>query len=113
MNKSILILTFFTLSFFLQNCNKNDEEIPQWLQDKIEELEVLTDNPDYQYLEICQWERYTYKKDYYFMFYNPILSSLPETYNYEGVSLDDLNISYEDFYEEKCCKKVIWRGSGV
>lgn len=99
--KKIFFLLILTIVLFA--CDKDNlvptDEIPEWLKERIEEEES----------GITAWIRYEYMDEYYFEYMNPILSSWPPTYDYDGNYIE--GSIYQNYQENKCCKKYVWKAS--
>jgi hypothetical protein len=118
--KKSLILIILTL-LFLGSCKKKENseisylvprsEVPVWLIEIIEETEATMTSENRPDLEIGAWLRYKYKKEFYFEYYNALMSSFPPIYNYEGerVMLDQED--FQKYSENKCCRQFVWKGS--
>jgi len=110
MKKLLFITILFSLLF--SSCEKSSDtglDLPAWLKEKIEDHdEIITSEPD-SFLKICAWIKHTWKGKYYFEFYNPISSSFPRVYNYEGEIITESKV-LTAYYEERCCKTCIWKG---
>lgn len=110
MKKTIILLILSFLSF---SCNKENlvpaSEIPDWLKSNIENLELQIESGDHPSLNISAWIRYKYLDNYYFEFYNPVSSSGPTPYDWNG------NLAFDQeqrlkYYNERCCKQIVWKG---
>lgn len=86
-------------------------EVPAWLKDRIAETEKeISSNPKSS-LNICAWIRYTYKGDYYYEWINLLSSHYPHLYNHKGEMMTSALLDFNKYWDEKCCKQFIWKGS--
>ena len=115
--KTLFYLSVILTFFLFTDCNKNklvpEDEVPQWLKEKIAEDEAVIDSASNP-MQFCgAWIRYKFDKDYYFEYNNPLSSVMLEVYNYEGNGFDfyddELIKSYQD---DKCCKRYVWKAPG-
>lgn len=111
--KKIILLLFPVL--LLVSCEKNylvpADEVPSWLKERIAEAEKeISSNPQ-SLMDICAWVRYSYKGDYYYEWINPISSAWPQLYNKQGELMNFGSIDIAKYWDEKCCKRFIWKGS--
>lgn len=108
-----IVLSLVLATFFI-SCGKEDvvpaDEIPGWLQDIIQQNEEELESNNKSAVAITAWARFTYLEEYYFEYHNPILSSLPPVYDWEGNEVQFDQASYEAYQNEKCCMKYVWRG---
>ena len=114
MRKSALIF-FFSLVFFSCEREKNylipENEIPEWLQVKINQDEqIIKDSPQLMNA-YGAWLRYKWQYEYYFEYQNVLSESLPKPISANGDTLHfyifDANT---DYYKEKCCAQYVWKG---
>lgn len=89
--KKIIALAF-TLSVILISCGKDNlllpqDEIPAWLKTRIAEDEAKIESDSMSGLDLGAWMRYKFEGEYYFEYYNPIMSSLPPVFAYDGTAL--------------------------
>lgn len=105
----------FLMALLLVSCDKEylvpERELPQWLKDNIEMLEQnIADNPK-SMAKISAWMRTEWKHEYYYEYYNPLLSSMPRPISHSGDTLDvwigDMD---SDYFKEKCCSVYVWKG---
>ncbi len=114
--KSIYYLPVFVLMFLFSNCNKNsfvsEDEIPQWLKERIIEDEAIIDSAPKLMPNYGAWIRYKFKKDFCFEYNNPLSSVMLEVYDYEGDGFDFYNDELIKAYQDdKCCKKYVWKAA--
>lgn len=87
------------------------DEVPGWLKTRIAEIEEeIAENPK-SALNIGAWIRYEYKDQYYYEWHNPLSSSFPPVYNADGDMMTYAWDGDDEYYNEKCCKKFVWKGS--
>jgi len=111
--KKILLLLMPAL--LLISCEKSylvpAAQVPEWLEDRIAETEKeIRSNPK-SGLDICAWVRYTYEDDYYYEWINLLSSHWPHLYNQKGELMTFDSMDIHRYYDEKCCKKFIWKGA--
>ncbi len=112
--KPIYYIPLIVLVFLFSSCEKrqfvSEDEIPQWLKEAIEVAETEIEESDPKMMvNHGAWIRYEFEKDYYFQYENMLSSVMYQIYNFEGVGIDSLNILYNTFNEERCCKKYVWK----
>ena len=112
--KPIYLISALIFLFLFSNCNKNrfvpQDEIPQWLKDRIIKDEAVIDSAPELSANSCAWIRYKFKKDYYFEYDNPLSSVMLEVYDYDGNELDYYNNELLKAYDkDKCCKRYVWK----
>lgn len=109
MKKSIILI----MTLFIFSCEKDDpknETIPDWLKSKIaQDIEQIKNDPQ-SGLDFAAWIRYKYDNNFYFEYRNILSSSGPLTYNCEG-SVVHFGETSEDYFNKRCCKLYIWKGS--
>jgi hypothetical protein len=110
-----IVALVLTLSVILISCGKDSlllpqGEIPAWLKTRIAEDEAKIESDATSGLDLGAWMRYKYEGEYYFEYYNPIMSSLPPVFDYDGTQINYFEPPYLDFQEKKCCKKYVWKG---
>lgn len=110
--KKILFLLFVGLLSY--SCEKDNfipnDEIPDWLKDRIaQDEEIIEANPQ-SGLDIAAWKRYEYEKNYYFEYINLISSALVPVFKEDGIELNYDNPIFEKYNAEKCCKRYVWKG---
>ncbi len=87
------------------------DEVPGWLKTRIAEIEdEIRANPR-SGLDIGAWVRYEYQDQYYFEWHNPLSSSFPPIYDFDGDMMTFSWDSNDEYQKDKCCKKYIWKGS--
>lgn len=112
MKKSLLILLFF---LSISACTKDkmlpQDEIPNWLKERIlEDEELIKSNPQ-SGRDIACWMRYEYSDNYYFEYLNLLMSSFPPVYDYEGNEFIFYTDPDSDYSKKKCCKIYVWKGA--
>lgn len=100
----LLFISLLLLSFI--SCQKEElnEEIPEWLQPRIEELE----NSDYCF--DCKVTRYMYNEIYYFHVYCGLWSCMYcELYDEQGNLVQSAqSFDFEDFLAKKTDELIVW-----
>jgi len=114
MMKSMFYLSALISMLLLSNCNKDsfvsEDEIPQWLKERIIEDEAIIDSAPKLLPNYGAWIRYKYKKDFYFEYDNPLSSVMLEVYDYEGDGFDFYDDALIKAYQDnKCCKRYVWK----
>ncbi len=113
MNKAAVYL--FLMALLLVSCDKEylvpECELPQWLKDNIEQHEQsIRDNPK-SMAGIAAWKRTVWKQEYYYEYYNLLLSSMPRPISHSGDTLDVwIGDTDSDYHREKCCSVYVWKG---
>lgn len=111
--KSFIFLLFPV--FFLFSCEKENQipasEIPGWLKDQIAQDAKLMESDDRPDLALAAWIRFQYHGESYFEYHNPLLSSGPPVYDWDGNKVYWGQENYLDYENGKCCKRYIWYGS--
>lgn len=109
------IMLFLLPAILLVSCEKDylvpSNEVPGWLKDRIAETEQEIQSNPKSALDICAWVRYTYKGDYYYEWINLLSSTWPHLYNQKGEMMTFSTMDFEKYWEGKCCKQFIWKGS--
>ncbi len=106
---------------FLASCKKKENieidtlvprsEIPVWLINIIEGNEITISLDHWLDSDTGAWLRYKYEKQYYFEYYNALMSSYPPVYNYEGERIMLDQKEFQKYSENKCCRQFVWKGS--
>ncbi len=101
------ILFVLAIALFLLSCQKENTviaEIPEWLEPRIVELE----NSDACFA--CSITRYTYHEEFYYSVYCGHWSCVMcEVYDSNGNRIvDEEQLDYEDFFENRKDETVIW-----
>lgn len=111
MKKILLILMPLVLFISCERSQlKSSGEVPEWLSQKIVEIEdQIRENPR-SGLDVGAWIKYTYNDEYYFEWHNLLSSSFPPIYNFEGDLMFFSWDSNDDYQKGKCCKEYIWKG---
>lgn len=108
--KKLLILIVISLS--ISACQKDgtlpENDIPQWLKDRIAHDEMIIETDPQSGLDIAAWIRYKYEKEYYFEYHNLLSSAGPETYSITGTEYHPSD--YLDYKDNRCCKVLVWKG---
>lgn len=109
-----IIYFVLLLILFVSACKKDNtlsqDEIPNWLKERIlEDEEFIASNPQ-SGLDIACWLRYEYSNNYYFEYVNLLRSSLPPVYDYEGNEINAYLEIDSDYLKKRCCKLYVWRG---
>ena len=111
--KPIFYLAVFLSLFLFADCNKYefvpDNEVPQWIKDRIAEDEAVIDSAPKLMQIYGAWIRYKYKKEYLFEYENALSSVMHEIYNFDGDGIDILNEPYDTFVDDRCCKRYVWK----
>jgi hypothetical protein len=110
MRKILLIFAFISI---LISCSKDNEavaDLPKWLKEKIDadEKEITADPKSGK--DLGAWIQYSYADAIYYEYHNLLMSSLPKVYRFDGSELNYAQIEYQDYQNEKCCKKFVWKG---
>jgi len=63
-------------------------EIPDWLQEQIEEDEKIIDSDPKRMQNYGAWIRYEFNNAYYFEYDNPLSSLSRNPYSQEGIRID-------------------------
>lgn len=107
----VYVFTLALLITFLSACKKNeyisDDEIPQWIKERIAEDEAVIDSAPHLMQNFGAWFRYKHNREFYFEYQNPLMSACCFMYNFNGDSF-----SFEDFenYDDsKCCERIVWK----
>ncbi len=87
------------------------DEVPAWLKEMISEAEAGESTPPMYTTDFGAWIRYRYDGDYYFEWLNPVMSSFPPVYDYDGTLLSLDQDAFIKYQNGKCCKKYVWKGS--
>ncbi len=95
-------------------CGKSDmvdpEEIPQWLKTEIQNMESEMFEDPHSMHHNAAWIRYTYKNNFYYEYYSPLMSSFPKPYD-ESRAHAFLDPSMlETYRSERKNKKYVWKG---
>lgn len=111
MKKVIILLIFSFLSF---SCEKENlvpaSEIPDWLKNIINQNEKTLSADEKSPVAITAWIRYQYLDNFYFEYINPILSSGPPIYDWNGNLYPFKQDEILKYGKEKCCKQYVWKG---
>ena len=115
--KSLFCLTLILSIFLFTDCNKNkfipDDEIPQWLKERIAEEEAIIDSSEHSESFISVWIRYEFRDQYYFEYDNPLSSVMFEIYNFDGEGFNSSDEEYiKTYHDGKCCKRYVWKSPG-
>ena len=110
--KKIALMLLFSIAFL--SCEKTlpdvpKDEIPDWLQTRINHDEqIITQTPKYV-LAWGAWVRYKWQSEYYFEYHNPLWATTiaPITETGDTLYSGATNLEY---YNGKCCKQFVWRG---
>ena len=109
-------LSVILFLFIFSNCNKNeyinDDEIPQWLKERIAEEEFIIEVSQNPMLFLTAWKRYKYKRDYYFEYDDKLSSLAFQVFDYEGKTVDLNSEQYSTYNEDKCCERFVWKSPG-
>ena len=109
------ILPLLWLALLLLSCEKEnlvpEDAWPQWLRTTIEEHERSIGNDPGSSCAVGAWKRTTWKRVYYYEYYNLFSSSMPIAISHAGDTLEtyvgDINSDYD---REKCCGTWVWKG---
>ena len=111
MKKILFLLVIVSLAY---SCQKNElvpeDEIPNWLKERIAQDELAIEDDPQSGLDMAAWIRYKFEKRYYFEYYNMYSSSLPINYTYEGVVMSYSSTVYDEYLDNRCCKRYVWKG---
>ena len=112
MMKRILLILLPAVLFI--SCERHQYqpsgEVPEWLNQKIVEIEgQIRENPKTGFT-ISAWIRYTYNDEYYFEWHNLLSSSYPPIYDFDGNRMFFRWDNNDDYQKGKCCKQYIWKG---
>jgi len=115
MKRTILL---FALFICILSCEERDalvpeNQIPPWLNAEINGYELaLRQNPKNPVFNGIAWIRYKWKDEYYFEYRNMISSTYayPISFNRDTLKVCPVCVG-TDYYENKCCKQYVWKGS--
>ena len=109
-------LCFITITLFLTSCEKwpnfliPSSEVPRWLKERISDDEKTIKSDSLSGLRFTAWIRYEYDGDYFFEFRDPLSSSGPKVFDYDGDKTMFNHETYLNFKTERCCKQFVWKG---
>ena len=102
----------------LISCEKKylipEKALPQWLKINIDkDLEIISKNPK-SWKALGSWIRTEWNDEYYYEYYNGLLSSLQNPIShYQDTLRMDPGMAITNYYNEKCCEVFVWKGPGV
>lgn len=110
--KKIYFILLLVLS--ISACKKDNtfsqDDIPNWLKERIlEDEKIIASNP-HSGLDIACWVRYEYSNNYYFEYVNLLSSSFPPVYDFDGKEYNAYLELNSDYLKNRCCKTYVWRG---
>lgn len=114
--KTIRFLPVVIILLLFVACEKEDNflissvEIPDWLQEQIEEDEKIIDADPKRMQNFGAWIRYEFNDAYYFEYDNPLSSLSRNPYSQEGIRVDITQSLYTNYWKDKCCEKYVWKG---
>ena len=98
----------------LVSCQKDqlatDEEVPDWLLERITQIESELRQDPQSSASVSAWIRYDYQYEYTYEFHNLLSSAWPEIYDVNGDPVAFSQDSFNQYQDEKCGKKYIWKG---
>ncbi|MCK4879709.1 MAG: hypothetical protein KAS82_03580 [Bacteroidales bacterium] len=110
------ILIVVSISFLLLSCGKDylvpEEELPEWLIQRIEyDEQVIEASPKY-YLAYGAWSRIKWNNENYYEYFNALSSTILPPISELGDTLDILMplLTSSDYYKERCCREYVWKG---
>lgn len=107
---SLLIIVFFCLV----SCEKNglvpDNEIPNWLKERIAQDEAKINSDPMSGLDIGAWVRYKFEGEFYFEYKNALSSAGLHLYSETGDQVIASELWWWKYRNNKCCKKYVWKG---
>lgn len=107
---SLLIIVFFCLV----SCEKNglvpDNEIPNWLKERIAQDEAKINSDPMSGLDIGAWVRYKFEGEFYFEYKNALSSAGLHLYSETGDQVIASELWWWKYRYNKCCKKYVWKG---
>lgn len=110
-----LVFAFFLLIFLLSSCDKDDivldKEIPNWLNNSIENDEQAIKDFPQSWKNFGVWFQYRWNGVYYFEYGNPLSSSIVPPISQAQDTLNYLDSAISNKYQnEKCCQRLVWKG---
>lgn len=105
----------FTFSILLISCEKDylvpKNEVPKWLRTNISHEEKIIEDSPQLMNSYGAWIRFQWQNEYYFEYWNFLSSSSPKAYstNEDILTVNPWDTT-TDYYKEKCCKQIIWKG---
>jgi hypothetical protein len=108
------IYFLFALSILFFSCEKDDylipnEEVPEWLKERISEDEATIKSDPKLMPNYGAWIRYEFQGAYYYEYDNYLSSLSRNPYSQEGVRVDLTIAAFTDYQTDKCCKKFVWK----
>ena len=103
------------LSILLISCEKEylvpENELPQWLKNSIRRDEQFIEAHPHGLAAMGAWYRTRFNDEYYYEYFNLLLSSMPRPISHSGDTLEvwvgDTDTNY---HKEKCCGIYVWKG---
>lgn len=112
-NMKYLMLSIFSL-FALLSCEKTavvpSEDIPKWLEDRIEKTEAEIHTDPKSLMGFTAWIRYEFQNEVYYENDIPYSSYYPHLYDKNGKPLSGSSFPVDEYLSKKCYKQIIWKG---
>lgn len=110
-----LLLPIILLFFLLISCEKEylvpESELPQWLKNSIRRDEQFIKDHPHGLAAMGAWNRTRWNDEYYYEYYNLLLSSMPRPISHSGDTLEVwVGDTDTDYHKEKCCSRYVWKG---
>ena len=100
----------------LISCNTDDclceMETPAWLQNRIEEDQLIIESDPDLMQNFGAWFRYEFNDEVFYEYDNPLSSLSRNPYSQEGVRIDLTEPEFANYWDERCCEKLIWKAPG-
>lgn len=85
-------------------------DIPHWLEEIITEAEKELISDPKANVGYTGWIGFEYQGKDYYEHDIPFSSHYPHLYTQDGEVASGADFSLDDYFEHRCCKRVIWKG---
>lgn len=104
------LIIFFLISFNNKS-NNSEEELPQWLINKIEKDENEIKANDQIWYASGKWIKTKWNNIYWYEYTNVLSSIASGPISHSGDTLDFYNnFLFKQYNSEKRCQSLIWKG---
>src|SRR5690606_10830036 len=111
--KNVLLPILLVLATGL-GCEKTtqvpNKDIPHWLEEIIAEAEKELISDPNAIVGNTGWIQYEFQGLDYYQNDIPFSSYFPHLYTQDGEVASGAGFSLNDYFEHRCCKRVIWKG---
>ena len=108
--------TLSSILLVLISCNTDDcpceSGIPAWLQNRIEEDQLIIESDPDLMQNFGAWFSYEFNDRIFYEYDNPLSSLSRNPYSKEGVRIDLTEPEFANYWDERCCEKLIWKAPG-